>query len=160
MIVLLLMTIVGCTDDFSNVTEDIYTSASVQIFYADGSFEKSELLESLTKREGAISLATTNPDGSPNLAIAVPGIADENHLVFNMLPNQTTENLSRTKQMVMAYYIYAPNKSEKIERNKGARLILELVEDTLIIDALKKKNPQTIVEGSFIVKIVEVLPLG
>lgn len=53
-----------------------------------------------------------------------------------------------------------PTAEDKMERNVGARIKFEIVEDEKIIEALNKANDNAIREGSTICHVVEVLPLG
>lgn len=47
-----------------------------------------------------------------------------------------------------------------MERNVGARIKFEIVEDEKIIEALNKANDNAIREDSTVCHLVEVLPLG
>ena len=57
------------------------TSASLT-HYEDSSLSQEELLRAIENGEGGCTIATVNQDGSPNLIVAVPGVADGNHLIF------------------------------------------------------------------------------
>ena len=66
----------------------------------------------------------------------------------------------QNKTGVLALYQYDPSAEDKMERNVGARIKFEIVEDEKIIEALNKANDNAIREGSTICHVVEVLPLG
>lgn len=138
---------------------DSISSASTTQFYEDSAISGEELLDAIRNMEGSITLATTNEDGSPNLAVIIPGVADENTLMFGIAPNQTKINIEERKLAVMSVYIYNPEAVEKTDRNIGAKLVLKLVEDEEKITKLTKDTDTP--EGAMtFMEIVKVLPLG
>lgn len=112
--------------------------------------------------QAAPTIATVNPDGSPNLAVFMPGMPmeldGERYFVFGLADNQTKLNLQENKVGVLSLYQYNPKAEDKMERNVGARIKFEVVEDEDIINKLSEENE--IREGSIICHAVEVLPLG
>ena len=86
-----------------------------------------ELGESLAKMEGVFVLATTNEDSTPDAAIFVPRLLDENHLVFFLGKNRSRSNLQRTGKAWGVYNVMHADASEKQQRYAGARLELSLV---------------------------------
>ena len=86
-----------------------------------------QLGESLAKMEGIFVLATTNEDNTPDAAIFVPRMLDEQHLVFLLAQNRSRKNLERTKQAWGVYEVSHPEAKEKQDRYAGARLKLSLV---------------------------------
>ena len=86
-----------------------------------------QLGESLAKMEGIFVLATTNEDNTPDAAIFVPRMLDEQHLVFFLAQNRSRKNLERTKQAWGVYEVSHPEAKEKQDRYAGARLKLSLV---------------------------------
>ena len=62
-------------------------------------------------------MATVNADGSPNLANFVPYPAGEEYLAFTFSSNVTKENLLRTGEAMVSYYIYDADAEDKYERN-------------------------------------------
>lgn len=86
-----------------------------------------QLGESLEKMEGIFVLATTNEDNTPDAAIFVPRMLDEQHLVFFLAQNRSRKNLERTKQAWGVYEVSHPEAKEKQDRYAGARLKLSLV---------------------------------
>lgn len=86
-----------------------------------------QLGESLAKMEGIFVLATTNEDNTPDAAIFVPRMLDEQHLVFFLAQNRSRKNLECTKQAWGVYEVSRPEAKEKQDRYAGARLKLSLV---------------------------------
>lgn len=86
-----------------------------------------QLGESLAKMEGIFVLATTNEDNTPDAAIFVPRMLDEQHLVFFLAQNRSRKNLEQTKQAWGVYEVSHPEAEEKQDRYAGARLKLSLV---------------------------------
>lgn len=86
-----------------------------------------QLGESLAKMEGIFVLATTNEDNTPDAAVFVPRMLDEQHLVFFLAQNRSRKNLERTKQAWGVYEVSHPEAKEKQDRYAGARLKLSLV---------------------------------
>lgn len=80
------------------------------------------------------------------------------YFVFGLADNQTKLNLQENKVGVLSLYQYNPKAEDKMERNVGARIKFEVVEDEDIINKLSEENE--IREGSIICHAVEVLPLG
>ncbi len=134
------------------------SAASKTYFYENSALKDQALLDAINERKGATTLATTNADGSPNLAVIVPGVADENTLMFGISENQTKVNIQERKLAVVSVYIYNPSAAEKTERNIGAKLVLKLVEDEAKIKELTEKTKAK--EGTVFMDIVKVLPLG
>lgn len=140
---------------------DAVTSASVTYFYGQSAITKEELLEQLelgAQKNGAVTVATVSADGSPNLAVVIPGVADENTLVFALAPNQTRVNFAERKVAVMAYYIYNPDAAEKPDRNRGCRVHLKLVEDETRLTELNEGKEKP--ENYQYFEIVKIEPLG
>lgn len=139
---------------------DSISAASTNMYYEESSLTGEALMTSIANREGAVAIATTNPDGTPNIATTIPGVASDKHLSFGIVPNQTTNNLFGNKIAVMSYYVYEAQEEDKFERNKGARLVLQLVEDEATIKELREANPDTTSDTTIFTEIVKVLPLG
>ncbi|MCB2288560.1 peptidoglycan-binding protein [Clostridium sp. CS001] len=137
---------------------DSISAASKTYYYESSSLTGVKLMDAIKARSGATSVATTNQDGTPNIATVVPGVADENHLQFGISPNQTSANILERKIAVLTFYIYNPTAVEKADRNIGARVVLKLVEDETKIKDLMTKTKAA--EGTIFMEIVKVLPLG
>ena len=118
------------------------------------------------KRNWACSMSTVNADGTPNVAVVIPGYADDETVRFGLAPNQTLVNLKARKMGVLTLYIRDPgapaDKKDPVTgrayTDYGARLILELIEDPAAIKTLLEKTKSR--EGTLFLKIVRVLPLG
>lgn len=159
--------LVGCTSTpketekpKETASPDVFTSASVNNFYEGSSWTGDQLIEGIKTRSGSWTIATVNPDNTPNLAVAVFGMLDDNTLVLNLAPNQTGENIVRTKQAVAIIYQYTNDQEiDKALRNQGAKLKLELVSEEEF-KKYQEENPDTVTETSLVFRIVEVLPLG
>ena len=172
-ILLCSIVLVGCANNASvkessktSVTvADTFTGASEgKYFYKDSALTDDALWNVMASYQAAPTVATVNPDGSPNLAVFMPGLPmeldGERYFVFGLSDNQTKLNLEQNKTGVLALYQYDPTAEDKMERNVGARIKFEIVEDEKIIEALNKANDNAIREGSTICHVVEVLPLG
>lgn len=140
-----------------NYEVDGISSASCHFFYEQSSYSKEELFQALELGQVTTSLATVNPDGLPNLAVLIPKVADETHLMFGLSANQTKLNLARTKEAVLLVYAYFPQELDKFKKNQGARVKLQLEEDPKVLQNLTKKIGKP---GLTFLKIKEILPLG
>lgn len=143
-------------------TIDSISAASKAFYYAKSSLTGEDLWKAIEQRAGAVVVSTANEDGTPNAAVIIPGITkDRSALIFGIAPNQTLENLKARHVAVITIYIYTPTATDKFERNKGARIIAELITDKAEIERLAAENkdrgasPQ-----STFLKIVKILPLG
>lgn len=117
------------------------------------------LLEAIGQFKGLCNVSTVNADGTPNIAIFVPGVADDSHIFFNWADNATKANVLREKTAIMSYDIADPTAEEKAGRHSGAVVKLELEEDAEVLAQLQEAN-ESVSEASVVLKIVEVLPVG
>lgn len=149
----------GCS---STSAADEFTSASVKNFYEESSLRDDALFSALDQRIGAPAVATVNPDGTPNLAVFSYGHLEEKYLLFSLSENQTLENIKNNKEGVALFYVYTPDMTiTKFERNIGARITFKTVEDhDALLAEMMEKYPEKVRDTSYIVEIVEVLPLG
>lgn len=136
---------------------DAVSSAS-QIFYEDSSLDRDQLWTAIGERKGGCTIATVNEDGTPNLIVAVPATAGEDHIYFTWADNVSKANVQRTGQAIAGYYIYNADAESKTERNIGARLRLELERDEEVLAKLAEKDPT--VKAGTVFKVAELLPLG
>ncbi len=138
------------------------SKASTTQYYAKSSLQGEDLWKALEARQCAISVATVNPDGSPNAAVVIPGVTkDRTALIFGLAPNQTLENFKARRLAVVTAYIYTPAAADKLERNKGARIVVEYIADPELQKKLIEANKEAGArEGSIFMKIVKILPLG
>lgn len=160
--------VVGCTKEQPTVaaTEaakpsvDSITAASGQLYYPAGSYDLSALQAALKAYpyKVTVGIATTNADGSPNLAVAIPGITDDGkYLKLGLADNRTKTNLTERELVVVMFYEYNPTAVEKTDRNKGCRVVAKYVgetENTRLNTEANAKNP------SLYLEIIEILPIG
>lgn len=137
---------------------DSISAASKTYYYEKSGLKDKALIEAINQRKGASTVATTNADGSPNLAVVVPGVADDNTLMFGIAESQTKKNIEERKLAVLSVYIYNPTAAEKTDRNIGAKVVLKLVEDKAKIKELTEKTKSK--EGTIFMEMVKVMPLG
>ena len=152
-ILLCSIALVGCANNASvkessktsvsddTTVADTFTGASEgKYFYKDSALTDDALWNVMASYQAAPTIATVNPDGSPNLAVFMPGLPmeldGERYFVFGLSDNQTKLNLEQNKTGVLALYQYDPTAEDKMERNVGARIKFEIVEDEKIIEAL------------------------
>lgn len=146
----------GCAGKKQEVTDAI--SGASQNYYEASSFDQKRLWEAIEGREGSCTIATVNADGTPNLIVAVPAVAGDSHIYFHWADNVTKENARRTGKAAACYYLYAPDEEDKLLRNQGARLCLELETDETVIGKLSRETPQA--AEATIFRVVQLLPLG
>lgn len=105
-----------------------------------------------------MGIATTNADGSPNLAVAIPGITEDGkYLILGLADNRTKANMTERDLAVVMFYEYNPTAVEKTDRNRGCRVVARYVgdkENTHLNKEANAKNP------SIYLEIVELLPIG
>ncbi len=121
--------------------------------------DQAALLEAIGQFKGLCNVSTVNADGTPNIAIFVPGVADDSHIFFNWADNATKANVLREKTAIMSYDIADPTAEEKAGRHSGAVVKLELEEDAEVLAQLQEAS-ESVSEASVVLKIVEVLPVG
>lgn len=137
---------------------DSISAASGQYYYAGSSYDRDALAAALKAYPyaGSVTVATVNVDGSPNLAVAIPGLSpDGQYLMFGLAENRTALNMKERGLAVVAIYEYAPRAENKADRNRGARVILQYPgdEENERLNAGKERK-------SIYMKIIEVIPLG
>lgn len=121
------------------------------------------LRSSINNFEGVCTLATVNPDGSPNAAIFVPTMPDDSHIIVMLAQNHTRTNIERTGNAYMVYDVAHPTAEEKEDRHAGARARLSLVrpegktaeEYQAVAEKFPRMNPAVI-----ILRIEQLLPIG
>jgi hypothetical protein len=135
-------------------------SAASTYYFEENSLSAEELAEVIHNlSSGALAVATVNEDGSPNLAFAGPDMVTEDILMFGLSGNQTRKNITERKVAVVGIYLLNPEDDEGIAGSRGARLVLELIEDSGQIEDLKKLVPDAPDDVLFM-QIIRVLPVG
>lgn len=138
---------------------DAVTAASGKSYYGANSYDREALKAALSQYPYPVSVAvaTVNDDGSPNLAVAIPGISgDGKHLVFGLAPNRTRENITARGTAVVIFYEYTPE-AAKEERSKGCRVVVQYVgheENRRLNRRDGKERPALYLE------IIAILPIG
>lgn len=133
------------------ISVDAYTSASTKNHYLSSSLSGNLLLDTIRKKEAAFVLSTTNPDGSPNAAVFIPGVVSDSVLRFGLVKNQTRLNIERTGVAVLTVYRFMPEQPQGRQHN-GARLRLRLINEP---EQNKNKGFKVIR-----MEIREILPVG
>lgn len=139
---------------------DTISKASTKYYYEKSALQGKDLVDAVNARSGSFTYATTNEDGSPNLAVFGFGMIDEKYAMAGITASQSLENIKRNKIAVVSFYQYNPKAEDKLERNKGARLIIKLIEDKAKIDELKAKTQGKSNESTIFFEIVQTKPLG
>lgn len=133
-VALLLAALMLCSVSFALADEsvDAFTSASVKTWYPDSCLDGQELVDAINAFSGFYVVATTNPDGTPNLAFVGfrADLRDDGiYLMLGMMDDQTAQNLDRTKQGV-AFFMNNVYNHEEGNTWAGARMDLEVTEAT------------------------------
>ncbi len=149
---------------------DSVSSASTSYYYEDSSIKEDseEFLEIMKNPAafGAVTVSTTNADGSPNVGVIIPSMVDvENKFVLLSFGTNgsTKQNLIERKIGVITVFKADPTAEDKADRYVGMRIIVEYAEDhdkvindLIAKEKIKEKNKDT----SVIVQIKKVIPLG
>lgn len=154
---LMLVIIAGAV--FAAPDVDSITAASGTPYYKNSSYNLEQLKTALGSYPypTAISVATVNEDGSPNLSVVIPSLsADGQYLTFGLAGNRTKENFLSQKLAVVMFYEYTPT-ADKANRNKGCKVVVKYVGDS----KNKRLNSAADKDGSTIfMEIIEILPIG
>lgn len=150
--------VVAAASDEYSPSVDTISAASGKLYYEAGSYNAEQLKAALSAYPyaGSVTIATVNEDGTPNLAVAVPGLSpDGQYLMFGLAENRTKANMLARNFAVVAIYEYRPTAESKPDRNRGCRIILEYpgAEANAALNAGKERP-------SLYMKIVKILPLG
>ncbi|MDD3982003.1 MAG: hypothetical protein PHT55_07370 [Spirochaetales bacterium] len=141
---------------------DSISKASTSNYYTKTSLTGEDLWKALETYQLSVSVATVNPDGSPNAAVVIPGVTkDRQHLFFGLAPNQTGINMKERKLIVVTATGYIAPKGDQKMTYSGARIIAEYVSDPAVQKKLVEQNKDKKASDSTIfLKIVKVLPIG
>lgn len=121
------------------------------------------LKASMARFAGVAVVATVNPDGTPDAAIFVPVMPDEEHVILILADNHTRANIERTGIAHLVYDVPNPAAEDKAARHAGARLDLALVHNEgadaaewqRVADSFPRMNPAVM-----ILRIERILPVG
>jgi len=154
----LVMLVAIASTAYAEPSVDSISAASGKFYYEAGSYSVEQLKAVLSAYPyaGSVTIATVNEDGSPNMAVAIPGLSsDGQYLTFGFAENRTKENMIARKLAVVCVYEYKPTAENKADRNRGCRIILEYAgkETNAALNAGKDRP-------SLYMKIVRILPLG
>jgi hypothetical protein len=138
---------------------DAVASASVAT-NAYTSLNKEQLIEVANALIAECTVATTNEDGTPNIAVFGGGsIMKGEYIVFYWTDNQSKANLMERKLGMIAFDVVNLSAETKQERHKGAKVRVEYVDDKAVLDKLKAES-EGVNDSALIVRIVEILPIG
>lgn len=165
---LLSLLVLGATSLSHAGSIDTFTNASVSNYYPPAA--SIEELTALVTFSGVVVVSTTNPDQSPNAAVIIPAIFENQYVILQTAPNQTMENLARDGRAVISIFIPFPDEEKNTGkygdiRKYGARLICEVLpegsENTEALARYNKLNEaRPLAEGHRLLKIVGILPIG
>lgn len=154
----LALCLAGCNSAAGGQEADAAATASTYTnLYTN--MDQAAVLDAMRAYSGLCNVATVNADGTPNIAIFVPGVADDSHIMFGLADNSTKANLLRDKVAEISYDVANPAAETKEGRHQGAVLKVELEEDEEVLAELKANN-ENISDAHIILKIVEVMPIG
>lgn len=140
----------------STAADQVSTPSQTTNLYTN--LDQPALMEAIRQYQGVCTVSTVNADGTPNLAVFVPGAVGDEYVTFGWAENATKANVLRDKKAVMSYDIPDLTAEEKDGRHTGAIVKLELVEDEDIIAQAKADG--SMAEYGVLLKITEVLPIG
>ena len=138
-------------------TPDAVASASVNSFY--GGMTGDDLMNAINSYIGFYSISSVNPDGTPNVAFFIYGMAkagDKYYVQLGISPNQTTANIENGSAL-MAMYAAIPAEGATYPTT-GARMLLKKVEDEALIAELLKNAPEGYTPMYY--EVTETRPLG
>ena len=124
------------------------------------SYDRQALRTSMASFEGVGVVATVNVDGTPNAAIFVPVMPDDNHVALILAQNRTRANIERTGECVLVYDAMNESAEKKSDRHCGARLRLSLLDKECneyihVATTWERMNP-----AALIFSISEFMPVG
>ena len=166
MVAAMAVSMVACgEEETSSVgSVDTISQASEGIFYEKSSWDEAKVKEVLANNvstAAAVVLSTTNEDGTPNAATIVPGMVNDNTLVFNIASEGNTKlNLVEREIAVLTIFNHNAGEEDKFVRNQGARVVLKTVTDEAKIEALVKEAGLEDGSTAVFTEMVEFLPLG
>ncbi|MDR1894368.1 MAG: hypothetical protein LBQ61_06735 [Spirochaetales bacterium] len=137
-------------------TASVWTNAYTNL-------DQAAVLQAMGRYQGICTVATVNADGSPNVAIFIPGVADDSHLMFGWADNATKANFLRTKTAELVYDVVNLGADTKEGRHQGAVLKIVPEEDAAVLEQIKAALPEALAANfsAFVIcRIIEVNPVG
>ena len=142
------------------MAEDAVSSASVADFYADAALTGDDLMNAINAFSGTYLVATTNPDGTPNMAFFVFSMVkheDQYYLQLGLAENQSKVNLAAGSEGVA---IFGANPDvaagDKPYPVAGARIFFKALEDPSLAEVLNTSGRP----GAMFFEITEIRPVG
>ena len=138
------------------VAPDTFTTASVTDYFGT-MMTPDELAASINAYNGFFSVATVNPDGTPNVGFFIFSATvyeDKLYLQFGLAENQSRANMEAGSAIAV---MYAPLPAEGTYPTVGARLTCERVADEALVETLMGIMPQ---KSNLIYEVTLIRPLG
>ncbi|MCR1950568.1 MULTISPECIES: pyridoxamine 5'-phosphate oxidase family protein [unclassified Clostridium] len=162
------LSMIACSEQKENETVtasvDTISKASTEVYYGESSWDEAkvkEVLKNNVSKAAAVVVSTTNEDGTPNAATIVPGLVNDNTLLFNIATEgNTKKNMLERQIAVLSLFAHNPEAEDKALRNQGARVILKTITDEDKINELVKEAQLKDASTAVFMEIVEILPLG
>lgn len=139
---------------------DSISKASTVYYYESSSWDEAKVIDAIKNKVSdfaAVVVSTVNEDGSPNAATIVPGIDQENYLMFDFGTEGSTFN--NMKEREIAVLTLFEHNAEAEVKNQGARVALKVVTDEAKIKELAERNKLD-AKTTIFTEIVKVIPLG
>lgn len=155
------LSLTACAPKEEAPSDDVVDAVTTPSTYTNKytNYSQEEVLQAMKQYRGLCTVATVNAEGTPNVAIFVPGVADDSHIMFYWANNATKENVLRDGKAVLTYDVANPTAESKEERHQGAVIKVELETDEQVLADLKANN-EAVNDAAVVLKIVEVLPIG
>lgn len=159
------LSLVACSGNTNNgdagvASTDSISKASTIYYYEGSSWDEAKVIDAIKNKVSdvaAVVVSTVNEDGSPNAATIVPGIDEENYLMFAYgSENSTFVNMKERQIAVLTIFEHNPTEEVK---NQGARVVLQVVTDETKINELAERNALD-AKTTVFTEIVKVIPLG
>ena len=143
---------------------DSFTTASTEKTFSYGktALTGDDLWTAFDSFQLTPSVATVNPDGTPNISVVIPGSHTESegndYFVFGLAENQTKKNLESSGEGVMTVVGGFGDEKGALS-GVGARISFTVVTDEDEKAAVMKANDK-ITKDSIICKVTAINPLG
>lgn len=143
---------------------DSFTTASTEktFSYGETALTGEALWKAFDSFQLAPSVATVNPDGTPNISVVIPGSHTEydgnDYFVFGLAENQTKKNLETNGEGAMTV-VGGFGDAKGALSGTGARISFTVVTDEDEKAAVMKTNDK-ITKDSILCKVTAINPLG